>query len=76
VLALVRDVAGVVRARAALDGGGVASVIAEVGDDASRRAVAQAIQTRGWTILELRYESLPLEEIFLRLVSNRSESRP
>ncbi len=76
VLALLRDVAGVAGARAALDGGGIASIIAEVGDDTGRRAVAEAIQARGWTILELRAESLPLEEIFLRLVSNRSESRP
>jgi ABC-2 type transport system ATP-binding protein len=76
VLSLVRDVVGVERARAALDGGDGATVVVEVGDEASRRAVAASIQARGWTILELRHESLPLEEIFLRLVSDRRELRP
>jgi ABC-2 type transport system ATP-binding protein len=51
------------------------SVTAEVRDgEAGRRAVARALQARGWAILELRHDALPLEEIFLRLVRpERSE---
>jgi ABC-2 type transport system ATP-binding protein len=62
--------AGVQGVRPANDGG---SVIAEVDGDPGRRAVAEAIRARGWTILELRHEPLPLEEIFLRLVRHGQE---
>ena len=52
------------------------TVVADVEDgEAGRRALAEAIQERGWTILELRHEPLPLEEIFLRLV-HRSQTSP
>jgi ABC-2 type transport system ATP-binding protein len=50
-------------------------VIAETEDDETGgRALAEAIKARGWTVLELRHEALPLEEIFLRLV-HRPEER-
>ncbi len=52
-------------------------VTAEVRDgEAGRRAIAQAIQARGWTILELRHEAFPLEEIFLRLVHQQRPEEP
>jgi ABC-2 type transport system ATP-binding protein len=76
VLAVVQGVAGVARACLELDGGDAATVIAEVDDDAGWRAVAETVQARGWTILELRREPLSLEEIFLRLVSGRTEAQP
>ncbi len=37
-------------------------------DEATVREVSRAVSARGWIILELRRESLSLEEIFLRLV--------
>lgn len=52
------------------------SIVAEVDNgEVGRRVVAQTIQARGWTILELRHEPLPLEEIFLRLVQRPREPR-
>jgi ABC-2 type transport system ATP-binding protein len=67
----------VARVATARPGADPRSVIAEVEDgDAGRRALAEAIQARGWTILELRHEALPLEEIFLRLVHQAEDGRP
>ena len=76
VLELVQAIAAIAGVmRVGLDGGDAAAVVAEVGDGAARRTIAELIHARGWTILELRHEPLSLEEIFLRLVSARGEPR-
>ena len=49
-------------------------VIVETDDgEAGARAIARVVQANGWTVLELRHEPLPLEEIFLRLVQRSEE---
>jgi ABC-2 type transport system ATP-binding protein len=45
-------------------------IVAEADDcEAGGRALAEAVQAHGWTLLELRHEPLPLEGIFFRLVN-------
>jgi ABC-2 type transport system ATP-binding protein len=73
VLSVLGTVAGVHSAEPGTD---PLQIVAETDDgEAGSRALAQAIQEHGWTMLELRYEPLPLEEIFLRLVHRSRESR-
>jgi ABC-2 type transport system ATP-binding protein len=49
-------------------------VVAELENgEAGGRAVARTLAARGWPVLEMRYEPLPLEEIFLRLVRRAAE---
>ncbi len=73
VLRVLGGLAAVIEARPGAD---ARRVVADVTDvEAASRAVAQALQARGWTITELRHDALPLEEIFLRLV-HRSEGSP
>jgi ABC-2 type transport system ATP-binding protein len=43
------------------------------GDGALARRVGEAVQARGWVVVELRQEALELEEVFLELV--RAEGR-
>jgi len=51
-------------------------IVAETDDcEAGCRALAEAVQARGWTLLELRHEPLPLEQIFLRLVRRSGEPK-
>jgi ABC-2 type transport system ATP-binding protein len=45
-------------------------VVEGSGERDAARAVGEAVQRGGWSILELRQETLDLEEIFLRLVSD------
>jgi hypothetical protein len=39
------------------------------------RLVSEAMQRRGWIILELRQQTLDLEDIFLQLVGRGEEPR-
>jgi len=61
---------------AALDGVRVTvegeAILVEAGADvALARLVSETVQRRGWVILELRQETLDLEDIFLQLVGRR-----
>jgi ABC-2 type transport system ATP-binding protein len=74
--AVLETLAGVSQTHVVEAGRDPRSVIVETEDgESGARAVSAAIQARGWTVLELRQEPLPLEEIFLRLVRRPKEPR-
>jgi hypothetical protein len=59
-------------ARVAREGSGF--VLEGAGDADAARAVGEAVHRYGWSILELRQETLDLEDIFLRLVESEERS--
>ena len=59
-------------ARVAREGSGF--VLEGAGDADAARAVGETVHRYGWSILELRQETLDLEDIFLRLVESEERS--
>jgi ABC-2 type transport system ATP-binding protein len=48
-----------------------AVLLEATGDADLARVAGEAVQRRGWSILELRHETMDLEDVFLRLVGHR-----
>ena len=74
VRACLAGLAGVssVAARAADEGAGTAFVLGSMEPEAVQRHVGAAVVGEGWTLLEMRVETVALEELFVRLLGSTS----